>query len=101
MTQTHTHQPTPGTAAQQVSTCTCGRAITQMPGVALWIDSDGQTGATDRIAAMEAELAALQAATPAVPTVFAEPVTAGQHETAARKDQPRSARRGASPIKTR
>lgn len=46
MTQNHIHQPTPGTAAQQVSTCTCGRMITQVPGAALWIDSDGRTGAT-------------------------------------------------------
>jgi hypothetical protein len=47
MTQTP-HSPTQGTAAQQVSTCDCGRAVTQLPGAALWIDSDGRTGHENR-----------------------------------------------------
>lgn len=42
MTQTKFHQPVPGTASHDVTSCYCHRLITPLAGVnAMWIDSDG------------------------------------------------------------
>jgi len=49
----------------------------------------------------QAELEAIQAATPPTPVVFDGPATDEQQQAATRKVQPRSSRRGASPVKTR